>query len=616
VSRLRLRRRDDERGAVALVVAITMALVLIASAFVIDLGMQRVVRRDMQALADTVALDAARLLDGRTATDVRAGSGAMRSLAAVVADSVARNGGDTLGDAPQVTPYLVKLDQAGNYPKSANGTPVQVASGDVPDAVVVTAASSVGFAFGGFTGVDSGGATRSAIGSAQRTACFQLGSYAAAINTNNSLLAPLNSLLGIDLDLVSYRGLAGASISLLDLITADPTLGSPDDILTTGLTVEQLADASIAVLQASSPGDPNTAAAITALRALKLAGGVNLTQRVPIGRLLNVGVGDGAGLDAAFNLLDLMAGAVGVANGTRFGDVKTNILGIQVGLNVIQRQQRACGTVGSPNAVAHTSQVTVNATVPEASLGLPASILGLTVSAPGGVRVTGGVGNAEGRLVAPAPQCRSGTPSDPDTMNVAVKTGLLGVNVSTALNINGILGQSDIGTGLLDQLVTGLVNLLLYTVRVRFDNVRIDVGVSAPAAGDEATKTLRHPQNALDTRPQGAALQVGSPVRIGAVNVAGATRVSGSVIIERRSILGGSWSTVSTLSLTDSLVGDLLNLVLGGVVQPVLNGVVGSLNAALLPLLELLGIDVGGARVWAAQRPLCGTPVLVGGGSL
>ncbi|NHA01875.1 hypothetical protein G5V59_25590 [Nocardioides sp. W3-2-3] len=63
--------RQDERGAVTLVMVFVLVVMLLGSAFVVDLGVQRVARSDMQAIADLVALDLARELDGRTVTDVR-----------------------------------------------------------------------------------------------------------------------------------------------------------------------------------------------------------------------------------------------------------------------------------------------------------------------------------------------------------------------------------------------------------------------------------------------------------------------------------------------------------------------------------------------------------------
>ena len=65
-------QQAEERGAVAVFLAVTVALVVGIGTLAVDLGMQRVVRRDMQALADVAALDLARELDGRTISELAA----------------------------------------------------------------------------------------------------------------------------------------------------------------------------------------------------------------------------------------------------------------------------------------------------------------------------------------------------------------------------------------------------------------------------------------------------------------------------------------------------------------------------------------------------------------
>ncbi|MFL6156446.1 MAG: pilus assembly protein TadG-related protein, partial [Marmoricola sp.] len=60
-------RRRNEQGVVAVVVAIVTCFTLIPiAALAVDIGVQRVARRDAQSVADVVALDLARQLDGRT----------------------------------------------------------------------------------------------------------------------------------------------------------------------------------------------------------------------------------------------------------------------------------------------------------------------------------------------------------------------------------------------------------------------------------------------------------------------------------------------------------------------------------------------------------------------
>lgn len=60
--------RRDERGAVAAVVAILALVLLVSAAFAVDLGGQRAVRSDAQALADVVALDLARDMSDNAAS--------------------------------------------------------------------------------------------------------------------------------------------------------------------------------------------------------------------------------------------------------------------------------------------------------------------------------------------------------------------------------------------------------------------------------------------------------------------------------------------------------------------------------------------------------------------
>jgi len=55
---------------VLVLVAIVLSTLIGFTSLAIDIGYQRVVRRDMQAVADVVALDLSRRLDGRTAQTI------------------------------------------------------------------------------------------------------------------------------------------------------------------------------------------------------------------------------------------------------------------------------------------------------------------------------------------------------------------------------------------------------------------------------------------------------------------------------------------------------------------------------------------------------------------
>lgn len=91
------RRPDDECGAVAVFVALVTCFTLLPlAAFAVDLGMQRVARRDAQAIADMVALDLGRQLDGRTLAQIqptlrqRADASAARNAGGVSRDTRVR----------------------------------------------------------------------------------------------------------------------------------------------------------------------------------------------------------------------------------------------------------------------------------------------------------------------------------------------------------------------------------------------------------------------------------------------------------------------------------------------------------------------------------------------
>lgn len=234
-------RRRDERGAVIPVMASLVVVLVLIAAFAVDLGMQRSARRDMQAVADVVALDLARLLDGRSAADIRNGAGGKPALQTAKTASFSRNNDSLIGDAPTgcadgacVDAYLVDIDAQGNYP-AQNGVPQQVADTEVPDGVVVVAATEVGFAFSGLVGVGEGSTSRRAVATTESSACFKLGSYAASISPSSSSLFGnlLRPILGSStLSAAGYNGLASADVLLLDLIKAPSIgVGTVDELL-------------------------------------------------------------------------------------------------------------------------------------------------------------------------------------------------------------------------------------------------------------------------------------------------------------------------------------------------------------------------------------------------
>lgn len=337
------RRPAGERGAAAVIVALLMSLVLVGSAaFAVDIGVQRTARRDMQAIADVVALDLSRQLDGRTR------SALAPVMDAQMAKSLARNAG-SVGTTPRLTWDLGRLE---------NNVFTPVTSSGVPTAVKVVARTDVGFAFGGVLGTSSGGAARTAISQASMGACFSVGSYAARINLGDGyILGPLLSALGtnIPITVLDAQGLAGIDVKLIDLVGTNLVAGGFDQLLSSSVTVGRFY---LALAQAIGAQGGN-AAQVALLNRLATVGAKDVVVRVA--DIVGLDTTGAAGLDAVVNLFDLVAATAFVANGTNAVSVpnlNVNVAGLSTltaKLTVAQRPTLVCGR---PNVVVgRSSQV-------------------------------------------------------------------------------------------------------------------------------------------------------------------------------------------------------------------------------------------------------------------
>ncbi len=577
-------RRNDESGGVTLMVAIMMTLLLGVASLALDLGMQRVSLRDMQALSDVVALDMARQIDGRTAAGIEADPKWNQGLN----QSVARNG-DTFGSTPAVSAELGELD-----PLSGRFTVVP--SSGTPTAVRVTSASSVDYVWQEGTGSVS----RSAVAQSVKSACFALGSYAARFRSGDSalvqtLLAPMNAFLRpqANLDALSYQGIALASVSLNE-IAADSAVGTVDQLLSANVTVDSLLRATIGALNRQSP--QNTVA-MTALNKI-LSGQANLTTPILLTNVVKVSPSDGAALDTRLNVLDLITGAILVADGEHAVSVPNlsagigNLAPVTSSLKVIERAQMGCGVPGSAQAHAETSQLRGAMTM---KLQLP-SINGVTgiqgvVQTPESIiDIDINLGNAYGDLVMPGPICNQGTVTSPDELNVRVGSGLAEFNASTTLHFEGkvtIPVLSPLGI----QIGTQLVN-------VTFDQVAT-ANLDRPDSTTVAN--LKVPPN--DTVP----VSTGTSTPLGHFSVAStATNVVAKI--------GGVTVTdpVTLASVKTALAPVTAQLALNSSVIGPLNSFIDSLNGLMTPLRLLLGLNVSGADVYSVGRPICNGAALRG----
>ncbi|WP_229054956.1 TadG family pilus assembly protein [Aeromicrobium sp. Leaf350] len=335
---LRSRRPDrDERGAIAPMAGLLMVVVLAVTAIAVDLGLGRAAARDMQAVADAVALDAARALPASC------GSGTVTTAAQ---QSLARQG-QRIGRNDTMTVRTGKLSATGQFLFTSSGT---------CNAVEVRIGATVDYAFAPVIGQESGPVARTAVGSrAEPALCFSVGTKTLSLNTAESALAPLLAgVLQADLSVVGYEGLVNIKNTYVPLaqIAVELGLGSPDAITNANVSLGALMLATARVLAREYP-----AVNLTALNAV--AAQVNHV-RVRLGDILTLDTTGTNPLEANIGALDLLTagilkgalnlkGATGLHAIDASGQVTAGSgLSIsEVKLTVIEAPKIACGPVGT-----------------------------------------------------------------------------------------------------------------------------------------------------------------------------------------------------------------------------------------------------------------------------
>lgn len=403
-----------DRGAVIPIVALLLPVLLVMTAFAIDLGSQRALRRDLQADADVIALDLVRLADGRTLDVIQSASDYLTYV----------NRSFTNNDVEPVSTVaeLASIVTFGSWDQARNPKFLPAGASDVPNAVQVVLSGSQDYRF--MPG--SGGSTRRAVATTDGIGVFSVGSRLASLSTEDSaLLNPIMSALfnppdifgiastavpftfagapaaaasaaaptqdpepstgGVSLDALSYTGLANANVVLEDILgyafadvaAADAGVASPADVLLTDIKLLTLVEASADALAASGEG-AEIDAAVDYLRGLAL--NVDPDLRVNLGELLGLDVSQpGAVLGTRLNLFDLLMASAQLANATNLLDIGltlppglfASIPGLRslddvldphadLSLTVVEGPQFGSGRPNEPSAFAQTSQVSLD----------------------------------------------------------------------------------------------------------------------------------------------------------------------------------------------------------------------------------------------------------------
>lgn len=347
----------DERGVILPMTVILFAAVILLASLVIDVGGDRIVRRDMQSVADLVALDVARALDGRTAglyTGYSATAASTSLLAAEKAESLGRQGG-LLTEPDEISIRLAMLNpNTGEFLHWA-------ANGEVPNGVRAYAVGSSAFRFLPAT-PESDRLERSALALAgQPLVCISAGASLASITSQPG--GPLDVLLGKfiglnRLSLVSPGGVASldAKVPLGGLAT-QLGVGRVEDLATLNITGRSFLQAAATVL--SNNGNLAAAQVMN-----DIAARVNGTTSINLGSILKLDTGKGSAVGLNQEAFGLARAIIEVSNGSNFVDLTvpagvTGILPITFQAKIIQPTQITCGGVGTR---AHSSQIQLKLT--------------------------------------------------------------------------------------------------------------------------------------------------------------------------------------------------------------------------------------------------------------
>lgn len=571
-------RPRDQRGAVALVVAAFLAVAVAMAAFVVDLGMQRALRTDLQSLADVVALDLVRDLDGRPAQQVGP------KVATGLTASLARNRSVLGEQAPAVTFELGRMTLTGQFET--------VPATTAPTAVRVTATSSIGYRFA----PGRGGASRSAVASSSPSACYNVGTYAAMVQAGRSaLLNPLLRRIGqsdATLSVVDYTALASGPIDL-GRVAVQLGFGTVNELARATVRARDFYAAVLTVLPAGA--SPTT---VQVLQRLQVWASPTLT--FSMGKVLGISSGAGSVGSVGFNVIDLVAGSMFAINGSSFIDayVGTLLPGITntgIRVKLLQGPRKFCGSPGTQQTTAGTTDTeqlgaTVNASLSPsvATVTVPpiTGLLGvsspLTVHQPNNVNTTVSAAGTQTTL-----------------RNVFCTPG--GVSIDVVNGLATITLETNVRTTLVAELNVGLLGAL---TKVQVD---VNAGIKVTATLSRTTVdgfAISVPPRAYDTfyATSAAGLSVGIPTKTYANVSAHASLLGGA--------LGGG-ITLNTLQQTQ-----LIDAAVNGAVSAYFDtNVPTSIVSTLVnPILSLAGIDVGGSRISldSSPSPDCGRPALVG----
>jgi len=292
---------QHQHGAIGLYAVLVLILAILFTALAVDTGRLALEKQRLQTIADLSALHAAGVnaCGGTEIPDATLVAAAAQQVALAngyAGDLSTEAGGVTLG----TTQTINGVRQFATTASVNDADAVRVtATTTYPTSLILPALIA------GTTDLQA-----TAVASKQVLAGFQLGSFLARLDTGDSVLNPLlGGMLGsnLSLDLVSYKGIAAAQVSLLDLINAAAGVGTVNELLQTQMSVAGFLNLLIDAV------GPATTAGI-ALNDMLLAG-VGVLPNIKLADILSVtGANPDAAKDAKINVFDLLNAGLQLAN--------------------------------------------------------------------------------------------------------------------------------------------------------------------------------------------------------------------------------------------------------------------------------------------------------------
>ncbi|WP_080427455.1 TadG family pilus assembly protein [Burkholderia ubonensis] len=623
-------RMRGQRGAVS-VLATVWVLVALVTLGAIDIGNLFFQRRDLQRIADLSALAAVQSLDPSDTSCGTANTAALNNARANETSNTVTTGAPARGQ-DQVAATCGRWD-----PQVYAGQPAYfapAASGMTQfNATQVTVTRTMRYSFLGVVSMlGAGPGTMSATATARASAIdtFSISATLASVDPV-WLNGILSALLGtsVSLTLADYQALAGANIKLLGISTALGA-GTVNGLVDLSVTVPTLIgnlSAYVGALQAGGGNGPGYVAQLQAASTAlgKLAGASVGNTTVVVANapnaLLNISLGNPqSGADAQVNLLDLLTTAAQVAAYNKGHAVSLNTgvtlpLGAS-GFNVVSLQLQvlnppsiAVGEAGLlPNGTwrtqASSAQIGVYLNVQTPSIPITGALglsglIDLTLS---GINLPIYL-LVGGPAVASLAATKCGSATTPSTTTIVATPGIAKLCISAppsgTLNLSNVSTCPPAGT-------LQLLNLQASTLMSPPVSLGVSASISNPVLQIVGTASSSAPYAGYPSATPyhfcNAPAGLATPVSCGSGWVSPSTASSPNsywttYVNNLGASLGTALSNINLNAITILGVpiplGPLLNAIGSLVLQPVLS----ALDAVLVPILGLLGVQVGQATV-------------------